>query len=56
MHNGKNRYIHLRYNIVRRMLNGGIISLNFVKPVRNLVDPLIQPLDRKVVRDTSKGI
>lgn len=38
------------------MLNNGIISLNFMKSERNLVDPLTKPLDRKLVRETSKRI
>lgn len=53
-YNGKNRHIRLIHNIVRRMLNSGIILLKFVKSKKNLTDPLIKPLNRKVVRDTSK--
>lgn len=56
MYNRKNKYVCLRYNIVRIMLNSGIIPLNFVKSKMNLVDPLTKLLDRKVVRDTLKGM
>ncbi|RVX23100.1 Retrovirus-related Pol polyprotein from transposon TNT 1-94 [Vitis vinifera] len=38
--NGKNIHIHLRHNIVRQLLETGVISLDFVRSKLNLVDPL----------------
>lgn len=50
----KNRHIRLRHNIVGRLLNSGLISLNFVRWEGNLVNPLTKPLTRKLVMDTLK--
>ena len=55
MFNGKNRHIRLRHNIVRQMLETGVISLDFMRSELNLTDPLIKPLNRKLVEKTSRG-
>lgn len=41
---------------MQRLLNNGIISLNFVRSKGNLVDHLTKLLTRKLVMDTSKGM
>lgn len=33
-----------------------IISLNFIRSERNLADPLVKPLDRRLVNDTLRGM
>ena len=49
MFNGKKMHIHLRHNIVRKLLETGAISLDFVRSWLNLVDPLTKPINRKLV-------
>ena len=55
-YNGKSRHIRLRHNIVRQLLDDGVISLNFVRSEVNLADPLTKPLGRKLVYETSRGM
>ncbi|KAL6315888.1 hypothetical protein AAG906_013232 [Vitis piasezkii] len=50
--NGNNKHICLRHNIVRQLLEIGFISLEFVRSRLNLVDPLTQPLNKKLVEKT----
>ena len=52
--NGKNKHIRLRHNIVRLLLQIGVISLGFVRSKLNLVDPLTKPLNKKLVEETSR--
>ena len=49
MFNVKKKHIHLRHNIVRQLLEIGVISLDFVRSVLNLADPLTKPLNRKLL-------
>ena len=51
--NGKIRHICLRHNIVQQLLETWVISLEFVRSKLNLVDPLIKPLNKKLVEETS---
>ena len=44
--NGKNRHILIRHNIVRQLLETGIISLEFVMSELNLVDLLTKSLNK----------
>ena len=54
--NGKNRHIRLRHEVVKQLLEDGIISIDYVKSEANLVDPLTKPLGRKLILETSSGI
>ncbi|RVX04720.1 Cysteine-rich receptor-like protein kinase 25 [Vitis vinifera] len=54
--NGKNRHIRLRHNIMRQLLETGIISLEFVRSELNLVDPLTKPLNKKLMEETLRGM
>ena len=45
--NGKNRHIRLIHNIVRQLLEIGVISLEFVRSELNLANPLTKPLNKK---------
>ena len=56
IYNGKIRHICLRHNIVRQLVDNGVMSLDFVRSERNLVDPLTKPLVRKLMSETSMGI
>lgn len=53
IYNGKSRYMSLRYNYIRKLIKYGIISLNYVKSIENLADPLTKPLNRDLVASTS---
>ncbi|PHT85526.1 hypothetical protein T459_07632 [Capsicum annuum] len=56
MYNGKSRHIRRRYNTVRELLSGEIISINYVKSKDNRPDILTKGLSREGVERTSKGI
>ena len=56
IYNGKSRHIRLRHNIVRQLINNGVISLDYVKSELNLADPLTKPLSKKLVSSTSRGM
>ena len=56
MFNGKNMHIRLRQNIVRQLLETGVISLDFVRSELNFADPLTKPLNKKLVKQTSRGM
>ena len=51
--NGKNRHIRLKHEIVKLLLNDGIISIDYVKSEVNLADPLTKPLGIKLILETS---
>ena len=54
--NGKNRHISLRHNIVRQLLETGVISLEFVRLELNLSNPLTKPINKKLMEETSREI
>ena len=56
IYNGKSRHIQWRNNIVRQLIDNGVMSLDFVRSERNLADPLTKPLARRLVREISRGI
>ena len=56
VYNEKQRYICICHNSVKQLLNDRIISLIYVRSEMNLADPLTEPLSRKLVSDTSKGM
>ena len=51
--NRKNRHIHLRHEIMKQLLNDGIISIDYVKSKVNLADPLTKSLGRKLILEIS---
>ena len=55
IYNGKSRHIGLRHNNVRQLLIDGVITIDFVRSIQNLVDPLIKGLARDLVWKTSRG-
>ena len=56
VYNGKSRHISLRHEYVRQLIQGGIISISYVKTSENLADPFTKPLVRRLVSSTSKGM
>ena len=56
MYNDKSRHIHRRHNTIRRLLSTGVISLNYVKFMDNIVDPLTKGLNRELVENSPRGM
>ena len=49
IYNGKSRHIRLRHKIVRQLIENNVISMDFVRLEKNLVDPLMMALARMLV-------
>ncbi|KAK9046340.1 hypothetical protein V6N11_052232 [Hibiscus sabdariffa] len=43
-YNGKKRHIRIRHESVRHLIRNGVLSLEYVRSERNLVDPLTKGL------------
>ena len=56
MYNGKSRHIHYRYNIVKHFLSNRIVSIDYVKSNKNIMDPLTKDLSRELVYNSSRGM
>jgi hypothetical protein len=41
---------------VRRLIEIGVMSMDFIRLERNLADPLTKPLARRLVSEISRGI
>lgn len=54
VYNGKSRHMSLRHDYIRKLIKSGIISLNYVKSIENLADPLTKPLNRDLVNSTTR--
>jgi hypothetical protein len=52
----KSRHIGLRHNYVRQLLTDRVITIDFVRSVQNLADPLTKGFARDLVWKTSKGV
>jgi len=46
----------LRHKIVKELLENRVISLDYVKSKRNITNPLMKGVSRKMVFDTSRGM
>ncbi|KAL0350117.1 UNVERIFIED_CONTAM: Retrovirus-related Pol polyprotein from transposon TNT 1-94 [Sesamum radiatum] len=55
-YNGKRRHIRLRHSAIKELLKNGIISLDYVRSERNLVDPLTKGLTRRIILETSRAM
>jgi hypothetical protein len=49
-------HIDLRHSYVRQLLIDEVITIDFVRSVLNLIDPLTKGLARELVWKTSKGM
>jgi hypothetical protein len=56
IYNGKSRHIGLMHSYIRQLLTDGVITIDFVRFVQDLVDPLTKGLARDLVWRTSKGM
>ena len=41
---------------MRQLIDNGVMSLDFVRPERNLADSLTKPLARRLMSETLRGI
>ena len=51
----RKRFMRLKYKNVRDYVSHGVISLEFVRSVNNIVDPLTKGLARRLVLSASRG-
>ena len=56
MYNDKSRHVGLRHSYVRELITKGVININFVKSIQNLVDHLTKGLTKDLVLKTSRGM
>ena len=56
MYNGKKRHIRIKHGVVKQLLKLGVISSEYVRSERNLVDPITKGLTRKIILETSRGM
>ena len=56
IYNGKSRHIGLRHSYVRQLITDGVITIEFVRSLANLADPLTKGLARDMVTKTSQGM
>jgi hypothetical protein len=55
IYNGKSRHIHHKYNTIKHLLWSEIISIDFVKSKKNIVDPLTKGFLREFVYNLRRG-
>ena len=55
-YNEKSRQVRLQHSYVRRLLDGGVISIDYVRSKDNLVNPLTKGLAREKIKETTKGM
>ncbi|KAG9453310.1 hypothetical protein H6P81_006214 [Aristolochia fimbriata] len=48
IYNGKSRHISLRHQYVKELIQGGIITITYVRSSKNLADPLTKGLSKEV--------
>ncbi|KAL0413045.1 UNVERIFIED_CONTAM: Copia protein [Sesamum radiatum] len=55
-YNGKRRHRRIRHGVVKELLKGEIIFLEYVRSERNLADPLTKVLTRRIILETSRAM
>ncbi|GJT30671.1 zinc finger, CCHC-type containing protein [Tanacetum coccineum] len=56
IYNGKSRHLGIRHSMVRELIRNGVITIEFVRTQRNLVDHLTKGLARDLVNKSVKGM
>ncbi|GJX17829.1 hypothetical protein Tco_0218661 [Tanacetum coccineum] len=56
MYNGKSRHLGVRHSMIRELIRNGVISIEFVRSQRNLVDHLTKGLARDLVLKSAEGM
>jgi len=54
--NGKKRHIRIRHGVVKQLLKYGVVSLEYVRYEKNLVDPLTKGFRRRLVLESLRGM
>jgi hypothetical protein len=49
MYNSKYRYIHHKHNTIKHFLSNGIISIDYVKLKKNIMDSLTKSFSEKAI-------
>ena len=55
-YNGKSRHIRRRHNTVRHLITTGVITIDYVKSIDNLADPLTKGLNRDQMNKLLEGM
>ncbi|XP_040957882.1 uncharacterized protein [Gossypium hirsutum] len=55
-YNGNKRNIRIRHESMRHLIKNGVITLEYVRSERNLVDPLTKGISGKMIFDSLKGM
>ena len=55
VYNGKSRHLGVRHNMIRDLIMGGVISVEFVRSQQNLADHLTKDLARDLVHKSVIG-
>ncbi|GJR46555.1 hypothetical protein Tco_1314658 [Tanacetum coccineum] len=56
VYNCKSMHIRLRHRQVNQLINDGVITVIFLRSSKNLADPFIKGLPRKLIESTSQGM
>ena len=56
MYNGKSRHIRRIHNTLRQLLSNGIMTIEYIRSKKNIVDPLTKGLTREQVSKSSRGM
>ena len=56
IYSGTKRHIHIRHGAVKQLLKHGVISLEHMRFKRNLVNPHIKEVTKRVVLRTLRGM
>ena len=56
IYNDKSRHIPHRHNTIRQLLSIGVISLDYVRSMDNIADPLTKGLNRELIEKSSRGM
>ncbi|GKD83400.1 hypothetical protein Tco_1350239 [Tanacetum coccineum] len=56
IYNGKSRHLGVRHIMIRELITNGVVSIEFVRSQRNLVDHWTKGLARDLVLKSTKGI
>ena len=56
VYNGRRRHICIRHGKIKQLLKDGVISVEYVRSKKNLVNPFTKGLTRRVVLESSRGM
>ena len=56
IYKGKSRHVRRRHKSVRRLLDNGIVSIDYVRSKDNIADPLTKGLTKDQIERSSRGM